>query len=561
MSRIAKKSDLEKNDLKNFTITLMEARTLKITKNDLKGIIEIKPNEKYKIRATTGNRKSVVFYGTLMNAIKRKEELNNESKTSKKEINNVGIMFNEGLDLYMDYLHERENRGNIDINTVYDHYKKINNYILDFFKEYKLIEIDSNVIEKFYDYTRTLPNKRNPNKNLSERTISNISKTLNAIFNFFVKKKIIPSNPCNDITNKPDPQKTKKELNYFKISEAKYALKCLNKYANIRLKCFMNIIFSLGCRREEVSGLRWCDIDFETGEVNFQFAQTSHVPISFLEEKIERNRKLNIKSNNSKDYNRIRTKKLKTYNSYRINYLSNSAINTLKNYYKFKLASGINIKPTDIIFTNYKIGTNIYNYDKIDLTNDNIPVDPSKLSAEWREFKKKYNIKNVDLHRIRHTVANILEKRGIPKKDIAKMLGNTERVLEEFYTHVDIDDLKNTRNIIENSLYNEIDYIDINIELIVKILNEYPINSLNDEEFKKLDLISNIPIDSNNYFSILKRIKDNILTNNGELNYFIDEDKNNLEIKIEAYKRFSEENSIKIHKEKDISINRDVFYF
>ena len=44
----------------------------------------------------------------------------------------------------------------------------------------------------------------------------------------------------------------------------------------------MNIIFSLGCRSEEVTGLRWCDIDFDEAEVNYYVAITSNVPKSFL---------------------------------------------------------------------------------------------------------------------------------------------------------------------------------------------------------------------------------------------------------------------------------------
>lgn len=40
----------------------------------------------------------------------------------------------------------------------------------------------------------------------------------------------------------------------------------------------MHLVFSLGCRREEACGLRWCDIDFTTGEVNYNDAVTSSTP-------------------------------------------------------------------------------------------------------------------------------------------------------------------------------------------------------------------------------------------------------------------------------------------
>ena len=155
-------------------------------------------------------------------------------------------------------------------------------------------------------------------KNLSEQTIANHIKTLNAIFNFWVNKKIIITNPYNDVTNKPKPKRNKKELNYFHIEDAKYAIKCIDKYADIRLKTFLYIIFSLGCRREECCGLRWCDIDFENKEVNFNYARTASVPISFLEE-YKNNNRINAKDKN-KDYSRVRSKALKSVNSYRTNY-------------------------------------------------------------------------------------------------------------------------------------------------------------------------------------------------------------------------------------------------
>lgn len=565
MSRTAKKSDLVKSDLKGFAISLTEARALKITKEDLKGIKEIIPNEKYKIRVTTGDRKAETFEGTLLYAIKRRKELDaisNKTQEEKKKNNIADMMFMDGVALYIDYLFEREDRDDMDINSVFDHFKKINSDISDFFGKYKLSEITPNLIEEFITYMRNRPNKKKPDQKLSEQTIANHLRTLNAILNYLVSERKIKENPYIYANNKPTPKKKKKELKYFKIDEAKYALKCLDKFADIRLKTFMNIIFSLGCRREEACGLRWCDIDFSSKEVNFNNAITSSVSKDFLNQKIERDKKLN-NNNKGKNYNRIRTKTLKTDNSYRTNYLSDIAISYIKKYYQFKVACGIEVKSTDPIFTTYREGRNLNNryIDYNDLAIDNKPIDPSKLSDYWLKFKKEYNIKDVDLHRIRHTVANILEKKGVPKKDIAKMLGNTERVLEEFYTHVDVDDLKRLRNAIDIELFDDIEYVDLNIDLVVKIINEYPMDSLTEDELKTLDLISYNPVNSDNYMNSIQRVKDIIIITDGRLNYFMDNNSDRLKVKLETYKRFNENSFIKIQKEKDISIQRDILSF
>ena len=526
MGRVAKKSDLTKADLKGFSISLTEARNLKITKEDLKGIKELIPNEKYKIRITVGNRKSETFDGTLLEAIKRKKELLNDNK-DKKVVVDDDIYFLECVDLFIADCYEREARGEMDINSIYDHIRKIDADITDYFARYKLREITTAVIEDFLTYMRRRPNKNDPTKKLSEQSIANHLRTLNTILNFAKRKKLIDVNPIDDATNKPKARKQKKELTYFKISEAVYALKCLDKFADVRLQAFMNIIFSLGCRREECAGLRWMDVDFRTGEVTYNYAVTSTVPKKYVKD-------------------RVRTKELKTDNSYRTNILSTKALKFLKKYYNFKIMCGFDIAQEDFIFTSWKA---------------NVPCDPNKLSEQWRNFKKEYNIKNVDLHRIRHTVANILEKMGVPKKDIAKMLGNTERVLEEYYTHVDIEELRTMRNKLDSVLYNEIDFIELDIDMVVKILNEYPLESMTKEQLSKLDYISTEKICDNNYLSMLKLIKEVILTSDSNLIYFIDEDDYSLNIKKETYKKFNNDNKIKVKRIKDVPIKKDIFSF
>ena len=123
---IAKVCDLTKDDLKKFEIGLTEAKKLKITKEDLKGITEIVPNKKYGIRLTTGSRKYFSFDGTLMDAIHEKKtyEKNMQIEPKQERLKNFELSFSDGIKLYFDDLYDRQKREDIDINTIYDHYKK-----------------------------------------------------------------------------------------------------------------------------------------------------------------------------------------------------------------------------------------------------------------------------------------------------------------------------------------------------------------------------------------------------------------------------------------------------
>lgn len=328
--------------------------------------------------------------------------IKSEEKNANKNIDSDNLYFMDAVELYLADGFKRVEREDIDINTLYGHIKKLEGEINNYFGKYKVSKITPELIEKFLDYLRERGNKQKPDEKLKEQTIDAYLRTLNVILNFLVRKKVLESNPSKDINNKPKPRKTKQEVKYFKIDEAKYALMCLNKYADIRLKALMNIIFALGCRREECAGLSWKDIDFETGEVKFNYALTAYVPKRLVN-------------------NRKRKKRLKTDNSYRTNFLPTKCLKFLKQYYELKLACGFEVNPDDCIFTTWIEGRNVDPSD-IEIWKDNTPVDPNKMSQYWKEFKKTYNIKDVDLHRIRHTVANILKKKEYLKKILLKCL-------------------------------------------------------------------------------------------------------------------------------------------
>lgn len=527
MSRISKKSDLEKDDLKKFSISLTEARKANYTKDDIKGIKEIIPNEKYEIRLTTKPRIYEVVYGTLHDTIARKKKIIKEN--SIKIINEFSdIDFYDLVQLFVTDLHKRRKKGKIDINTIYDYVKDLEGDAIPFFSKYKIKDITSEVIEAFVEYLYSRPKKNGQSGNLSERTIEKILTSVGAVFTFATKHKpqILATNPVKGIDNKPDSSKKRKELPIFKLADAQYALKCIDKYANIRLKTFMHLVFSLGCRREEACGLRWCDIDFTTGEVNYNDAVTSSTPKRYLEEGEER----------------IRTKKLKTHNSYRTNFLPEKVLRFLKQYYEFQISSGYLIEETDQIFRN--------------LRNTKM-ADPNKLSEEWRKFKKQYNIKDVDLHRIRHTVANILEKQNVPKKDIAVLLGNTERVLEKYYTHVDYEDLMNMRSKLNDTLFEDDGYVTINIDLVVSILNNYPLSSLLSKDLELLDKISDINITLDNYDFCLSNCRQTLLQSYPDFSFFIDNDPTRLQTKINTYKNFQKQ-EIKVKSLKDLINYEDI---
>lgn len=93
------------------------------------------------------------------------------------------------------------------------------------------------------------------------------------------------------------------------------------------------------------------------------------------------------------------------------------------------------------------------------------------------------------------------------------------------------------RNVLDEELFEDVETIDLDINLTVKILNDYPMASFSDSELKKIDYLLDQNIDNTNFESYIKITKQTILNSNAKLIYFIDDNKERLNIKIECYKQ------------------------
>lgn len=70
------------------------------------------------------------------------------------------------------------------------------------------------------------------------------------------------------------------------------------------------------------------------------------------------------------------------------------------------------------------------------------------------------------------------------RKKYCKMLGTNEQVIEEFYIHLDVEDLKRLRKTNDVKLFEDVEFLDIDIDLVAKVINEYLMESLTTEELK-----------------------------------------------------------------------------
>ena len=189
-------------------------------------------------------------------------------------------------------LKEKIKNGQLEETTYEGYYGLINLRILPYFKDFILQDINEETVENWLGYlSRT---KTKSNNFVHPTTIAHAFKVLSNMFNFAKLERILKENPCSFVKKKPTEKPDEKE--YFTLEEMDYVKELLST-TNIRLKTAMFIIMDTGCRREELLGLTWRDIDFEKKTININKAVAtistkSGVPNYRIVEK-------NVKSRNS----------------------------------------------------------------------------------------------------------------------------------------------------------------------------------------------------------------------------------------------------------------------
>lgn len=474
---------LTAKDLVRFNITVAEANALHITIDDLKGITEIIPNKKYRIIISNGfkidgsrDRVSETFNGTLIQAINRKKEIKLEI-----EEGNINADANSDFEvfskLYCNYLEEKVLNNQLEFTTYEGYYGLLNNHILPFFKKMIIKNINERHIEAWIAKLEKTKTKKGTF--LHPTTIAHAFKLLNNMFNFAKLDRILKENPCEFVRKKPTEKTEEREC--FSIEEMDY-IKELLSTSNIRLKTALFLVMDTGCRREEIIGLKWKDIDFINNKIDINKGVVS----------TSTKTRINTK--------RIREKGVKSSHSKRRIGVTKVCIDLLTQYRNFKKDSGLKTKDTDYVFTNW----------------DNNKVwDPNRFTAEWCTFRKEHNItKNVPLHGIRHSNATYLLSIGVPRKDVAKRLGHSVEVLDRTYTHSSEDDDDKIVEQMENRIHTEIrkNQVQVSTASIISVIAGYIDNEYKVDNYKLLDFITGDRVDKDNLSHYLESCQNYLLS-------------------------------------------------
>lgn len=222
----------------------------------------IKKNQKYKIEVVLGyNGKKRIryletFYGKKSEAKTREFELGKLLKNGTI-FQKKNYTFKNLAQEYYDYKIDIVEKKTF-IN--YDYRLK---HAMDKIGYVKLQNLNVKILENFYQYLRHTYISPKTKAPLSTTTIRSYYDIINNMLEYAVKVGYIVENPNAKIDK---PKKAKTDIPYYTPEEVEKLVSVL-QLEPIKYQAIILLALDLVCRRGELTGLTWADVDFETGRV------------------------------------------------------------------------------------------------------------------------------------------------------------------------------------------------------------------------------------------------------------------------------------------------------
>jgi len=210
---------------------------------------------------------------------------------------------------------------------------------------------------------------------------------------------IITVNPMDKVP-RPAPRKDDvvMEMHTFTVEDIRYILECL-EHEPLQWRVIVRLMIDTGARRGEIAGLRWSSVDFKNNMIR-------------IENNLQYSPKLGVYETTPKG------KKNRTID---IDPEIMTLLQSLHNTQKVKTLK-------DYCFTQPDTG---------------LPIFPQTPTKYLKSFGKKYGIKNLHPHALRHSAATIAVTHGANIAGVAAKLGHsdTSTTLDR-YTHADQNAIK-----------------------------------------------------------------------------------------------------------------------
>lgn len=276
-------------------------------------------------------------------------------------------------------------------NSTYGGYLSIiNTHLNGRFGKMKLSEVTNAFVQEFI--SKKARSKANPD-GLGEKSLINIRNYLSLIFNQAIKNGILLRNPATGVKI---PKAGAKETIALSVDEQH---RLLNAARNYPRPIMFAVVFALytGCRKGEILGLQWKDIDFDEGVIHISKQLT---------------RQFN-KDTSADNSTVLGLSEPKTKFSIRDVYMFDSFAKELKAYkdkmIEWKKENRFNHSEEDFVF----VGTK------------NKPIEPRIFYKYYQEVMEIAGIEDSNFHTLRHTFTTRCIENGMDILMVSRTLGHS----------------------------------------------------------------------------------------------------------------------------------------
>lgn len=325
------------------------------------------------------------FNGTLKQAKLREAEIRLEL-SNNNYIKKNNITFSQLLDEWL-----KIQKSKLAIKT-YKNYVNYSNRIKDSIGHLKLKDVNPRVLEGFYNSLRT-------NTTYADKTIKHYYTLINTVLNTAVKWDYIKSNP-NTKVDKIIVKK--KEGRYYNIEQVAKLVEALENEP-LKYKALIILALDTACRRGEITGLEWEDIDFEKGIISVNKTTQYVAGVGSFEKG---------------------TKENKGHTSDRNIYISKTTKEILLKY------------RTEQYELKFMLGNKWIESKKIFTTDYGADMHPNTPSAILTRILKKHKLDYLNFHGLRHTSISLQIEQGVQPQIISKRAGHSNlNTTHNIYSH------------------------------------------------------------------------------------------------------------------------------
>ena len=366
---------------------------------------EIIKNKKYKIELFIGRNgnKKIMHYEVVEGGKKEAELRESELKIQLKNhtfVKNNSLTINDLMKEYIKYKQDKWSPRTKEANK-----HRLNN-IINKLGYIKLQDINVKMLEDFYQYLKN-------DKQYSDQSILLHYNIISNAFDKAIQWGYITTNENKKIER---PKVRKKEIECYSPEEVIELVKVL-KNESLKYQSVILLALDSGIRRGELTGLNWEDIDFKSGTINVNKATQYTKETGIFE------------------------KETKTATSDRKIYISNTTLNILK---KFKVEQ---------MEKKIKLGNKWGNSKRVFTTDFGYDMHPDTPSQIFETIIKKYNLKRITFHALRHTSISLMISKGIQVQVISKKAGHSSvQVTHNTYSHFFDSEFKKCASEMDNIL-------------------------------------------------------------------------------------------------------------